>query len=282
MPHRGLVNYLHWCTRAYAMDAGCGAPVHSSIAFDLTITGLFGPLLAGRSVHLVAEDDSVEALASMLRQPGGFSVVKITPAHLSLLASELSPREAGGRALTFVIGGEELRAEHVAFWRTHAPDTVLVNEYGPSETVVGCCTYVVPRDASLPGRIPIGRPIWNTTVYVLDAHLEPVPVGVPGELYIGGDGLARGYLRRPELTGAAFIPHPFSADPEARVYKTGDLVRYLPAGALEFLGRIDDRSRSAASASSPARSRPAQRTPVHSRCGGRRGDFAHGDPRLLA
>jgi hypothetical protein len=176
----------------------------------------------------------------MLLHHPGFSLVKITPAHLAALSTQLLPEEAAGRTRRFIIGGEQLRAEHIAWWHTHAPDTILVNEYGPSETVVGCCTYEVPAGGSPPQHVPIGRPIDNTELFVLDEHREPVPIGVPGELCIGGDGLARGYLGRPDLTRAAFVPHPFSTEPGARVYRTGDLARYRPDGTLECLGRIDD------------------------------------------
>ncbi len=240
VPHRGLVNYLQWCRRTYDIASGCGAPVHSSLGFDLTITALFGPLLVGRTVHLLPHHDGAEGLASMLLRQEGFSLVKITPAHLAALSAQLLPGEARGRTRRFVIGGEQLRAEHIAWWRSNAPDTVLVNEYGPSETVVGCCTYEVPFEGPLPPYIPIGRPIDNTELFVLDDRREPVPIGVPGELCIGGDGLARGYLGRPDLTRASFVPHPFSAEPGARLYRTGDLARYRPDGTLEFLGRIDD------------------------------------------
>src|SRR6185295_2173933 len=128
----------------------------------------------------------------------------------------------------FVIGGENLLGETVRFWQEAAPDTVLVNEYGPTETVVGCCVYEVPANERVPGSVPIGRPIVNTQLYVLDRFLQPAPVGVPGELYIGGAGVARGYLKRPELTAEKFVPHPFSEHGGERLYRTGDLVRHLP------------------------------------------------------
>ncbi|MCL4850895.1 MAG: amino acid adenylation domain-containing protein, partial [Bryobacteraceae bacterium] len=238
IPHRGLMNYLSWCTRAYDVEAGSGAPVHSSISFDLTITGLFAPLLVGRSVELLPEG-RVESLGTLLKSRSNFSLVKITPAHLAMLGQELRPEEAAGKTRAFIIGGSNLLAEHIKFWQESAPETVLINEYGPTETVVGCCVYRVPQEKHPSGAIPIGRPIANTRLYVLDAHMQPVPVGVAGELYIGGDGVARGYLRRPDLTAEKFVPDPFSDEPGQRLYRSGDLARYLPDGNLEYLGRID-------------------------------------------
>ena len=237
--HLGLANYLGWCARAYAVHEGQGAPVHSSISFDLTITALLAPLIAGCRVDLLDEDLGVEQLSEALRCSRDYSLVKITPAHLRWLGDQLDPRDAGGRTRAFVIGGEALRPEHVEFWRRFAPDTVLINEYGPTETVVGCCVYRVPRDRPISGVIPIGRPIANTRLYVLNGNLEPVPVGVAGELYIGGAGVARGYLRRPGLTAERFIPDPFAPAPGGRLYRTGDMARWRADGNLEYLGRVD-------------------------------------------
>ncbi|MEA2629959.1 MAG: hypothetical protein QOE66_178, partial [Chloroflexota bacterium] len=237
--HLGLANYLSWCARAYAVQDGQGAPVHSSISFDLTITALLAPLIAGRRVDLLDEDLGIEQLSEALRQSHDYSLVKITPAHLQWLGDQLDPRDAEGRTRAFVIGGEQLRPEHVAFWRRHAPGTALINEYGPTETVVGCCVYRVPHDQPISGLIPIGRPIANTRLYVVNRNLEPMPVGVPGELYIGGAGVARGYLHGPGLTAERFIPDPFGTEPGGRLYRTGDLARWRPDGNLEYLGRVD-------------------------------------------
>ncbi|MBD2540823.1 non-ribosomal peptide synthetase [Coleofasciculus sp. FACHB-SPT36] len=239
IPHRGLVNYLSWCSQAYAIEAGKGAPVHSSLSFDMTITGLFSPLLVGNRVILLSEAQGIEALSIALRQGGDFSLIKITPAQLDLLRHQLAPEEVAGRTKAFIIGGENLLAQSTAFWQKFAPDTVLVNEYGPTETVVGCCIYQVPLGKHQSGSIPIGRPIANTQLYILDRHLQPVPIGVIGELHIGGAGVARGYLNRPELTAAKFIPNPFRDEPNARMYKTGDLARYRADGTIEYLGRCD-------------------------------------------
>ena len=240
IPHRGLVNYLSWATKAYEVAARGGAPVHSSIGFDLTITSLFSPLLVGRRVVLLPEHHGVDALSALLRREKDFSLIKITPAHLEVLSQELQPGEAARCAGAFIIGGEALWGEQLTFWCAHAPGTRLINEYGPTETVVGCCVYEVPAGSFPSGPVPIGRPIANTELYILDRHHQPAPIGVPGELYIGGMGLARGYLNSPELTADKFIDHPFSSEPKARLYKTGDLVRYQPDGTIEYLGRLDD------------------------------------------
>lgn len=240
IPHRGLVNYLAWCTQAYNIERGEGTLVYSSLAFDLTITGLFSPLLVGRRVELIQDSTTIESLSVAIRKNSNFSLIKTTPAQLLLLSQQLSRSEASGRTNAFIIGGENLLAETLTFWQTAAPETMLVNEYGPTETVVGCCIYKVPQDEPQSGSIPIGRPIANTQLYVLNQYLQPVPVGIAGELYIGGAGVARGYLNCPELTAEKFIPNLFSNEPEARLYKTGDLVRHRTDGNLEFLGRTDD------------------------------------------
>ncbi len=236
IPHRGLTNYLDWCLRAY--PSGGVAPVHSSLSFDLTVTSLFPPLISGGCVLLLPESLGVDALEWALKHAGEFSLLKITPAHLRMLNERLHPSEAAGKARALVIGGESLRAEHINFWLEHAPDTALINEYGPTETVVGCCVYVLPPGKK-EGTIPIGKPIQNARLYVLDEYMQLVPIGAAGELYIGGAGVARGYWNRPELTAARFLPDPFSTEPGARLYKTGDRARWLPDGNLEFLGRVD-------------------------------------------
>jgi amino acid adenylation domain-containing protein len=236
--HRSLVNYLTWCIREYDVASGEGSLVHSSIAFDLTITGLFAPLLAGKPVLLI-DDADPSALAQALRERRDLSLIKITPPHLKVLSHEIPAVESAGRTRAFIVGGENLLAADIAFWRRWAPETALVNEYGPTETTVGCCTYRVPRDFRDTGSVPIGKPIANTKLYVLDGYLNPLPPGVPGELYIGGDGVAAGYFNRPELTAERFIRDPFEGS-DSRLYKTGDIVRYLRDGNLEYLGRADN------------------------------------------
>jgi amino acid adenylation domain-containing protein len=240
IPHSGLANYLTWAIGAYGVEEGQSVPVHSSISIDLTVTSLYLPLLAGGKVELLREDAGAQNLIAALKKAENRNLVKITPSHLELLSQQLSPQQAASVTKTFVIGGEVLLAKNLELWREFAPATRLINEYGPTETVVGCCVYEVCPEDPRAGPVAIGRPIANTQLYILDRNLQPVPAGVKGDLYIGGDGVARGYLNMPELTQKNFIADPFSGKNGARLYKSGDLARYRKDGTLEFLGRVDD------------------------------------------
>ncbi len=236
IPHGGLANYLSWA-RSY-LDGVERALLHSPLTFDLSVTSLWAPLLAGVTVVLVPEGDEVEGLARALPQ-GGAALLKLTPSHLDALAALLPAGEPPLRGGALIVGGEALLGESLARWRTGNRRLRIINEYGPTETVVGCCIFEVP-EGEISGPIPIGRPIPHIRLYVVDAHLQPVPLGSQGELCIGGVGVARGYLGRPGQTAELFIPDPFSGEAGARLYRTGDLVRHLQEGILEFLGRRDD------------------------------------------
>ncbi|HYN84226.1 MAG TPA: amino acid adenylation domain-containing protein, partial [Pyrinomonadaceae bacterium] len=241
--HRGLVNYLHWAAAAYRVAEAGGAPVHSPVGFDLTVTSLYLPLLTGRRVALLAEEEGVEGLYASLRGGEEFSLVKLTPAHLEMLGrmweADADERALAGGTRALVVGGEALLARSLRVWRERAPGVRVINEYGPTETVVGCCVYEVKDGDEFADAVPIGRPISNTRLFILDGRGRPQPIGVAGELYIGGAGVARGYLNRPGLTAERFVPDPFSREPGARLYRTGDLARYRVDGEIEFLGRVD-------------------------------------------
>jgi amino acid adenylation domain-containing protein len=239
--HRGLANYLRWSSEAYESKVGAGAVVHSPIGFDLTVTSLWIPLISGTRVLLVGEGMGViEELAKSLEREEKFTLLKLTPAHLEPLAAELAKRSAAAGGLRrLVIGGEALHSEQLSWWSEHDAETQVVNEYGPTETVVGCCVYERAAGELVAGAVPIGRPIANTRLYVLDAGLELVPEGVCGELHVGGAGVSRGYLNRAGLTAERFVPDAFSNIAGARLYKTGDIVRWTREHQLEYAGRAD-------------------------------------------
>jgi len=247
--HAGLTNYLNWCLKAYAAPDGSGAPLHSSLSFDLSITSLFGPLAMGQRIVLAEGAARINGLAALLQSPIDLAWVKLTPSHARLLARQLSEGgadgELRGRIRKLILGGEGVSGKDLCFWRENSPETIIINEYGPTEATVGCCVHQVSSNVQELDSIPIGRPISNTRIYILDHNLEPAPPGVTGEIFIGGIGLARGYLARPALTAEKLIPNPClsgSLESDAsgsRLYRTGDLGRYRPDGSIEFLGRTD-------------------------------------------
>lgn len=235
--HGGVVNYITYAARRFDAARGGGAPINTPLAFDVTVTSFYPPLVSGTPIRLLPEGDDVEGLAAMLLKNRSLSLMKLTPSHLQALGQILPVHELHGRLGAIVAGGEPLPVNTVRVWQDHAPQTRIFNHYGPTEATVGCVVHEVVPESLQADTIPIGRPIANVRAYVLDARLEPVPVGVIGELYIGGVGLARGYLNRPGLTSERFVASPFG-DGE-RLYRTGDRVRYLAGGELEFMGRID-------------------------------------------
>jgi acyl-CoA synthetase (AMP-forming)/AMP-acid ligase II/acyl carrier protein len=194
-------------------------------------------LHGGKCVLAPAHTPSLQELGALIKQHD-ITTLWLTASLFNAVIDDVPETLSTVRQL--LIGGEALSVDHVRRALAVLPNTQIINGYGPTESTTFACCYQIPRqiEANLTS-IPIGRPISNTTVYILDRHLSPVPIGVTGELYIGGDGVARGYLNRPELTAEKFIPDPFSSHPGARLYRTGDLARYLPDGVIEFLGRLD-------------------------------------------
>jgi amino acid adenylation domain-containing protein len=239
VPHRGLTSYLDWAVETYRAGDGQGVPVHSSLGFDLTVTSLFAPLLAGSAVILIPERKGLEGLLATFVSGADFSLVKLTPSHLDAVTSWLDERSPAVRIGTLVVGGEALRAEAVARWRALAPRTRVINEYGPTETVVGCCIEEVGGEVGS-GTVAIGRPAPHSRLLVADSRRRLVPLGVSGELLVAGPGVAWGYLRRPRETAERFVPDPWGGEVGGRLYRTGDRVRRLADGRLDFLGRLDD------------------------------------------
>src|SRR5262249_44480758 len=215
------------------------APLHTSIGFDATITSLYVPLILGQRIVILPDEGSIEALAALLGRGTDLSIVKLTPAHLDALRKLLGTEASAVRARLFVVGGEALPASVAAFWREHAPTSRIVNEYGPTETVVGCCIHEVGGESVGAAAVPIGHPTPNTFLHVLDDALEPVPLGVTAELYIAGSQVGAGYLHRPGQTAERFVADPYAREPGARMYRTGDLVRWRADQVLEFVGRAD-------------------------------------------
>ncbi|MFF0487027.1 amino acid adenylation domain-containing protein [Streptomyces sp. NPDC004435] len=233
--HRTVQSYLAFARGAYP-GLATEALVHSPPSFDLTVTGIFGPLTAGGLVRVVDLEDDHQADAGLdHRTPPAF--VKATPSHLPILeASEETFSPTG----ELVLGGEQLTGEALASWRELHPGVTVVNEYGPTEATVGCMEYrLEPGDPTPSGAVPIGGPVPDARIHVLDGFLRPVPAGVPGEIYIGGEVLARGYLNRPGLSSTRFVADPFGP-PGARLYRTGDVAWWRPDGVLVYGGRVDD------------------------------------------
>ncbi len=241
--HRNASNYLSYAASTYARQT-VGSVVSLSLAFDAAVTSLFVPLLVGARQILLPDDDRViQALESLLFEQNEPLLFKLTPAHLDALSRIAVPARTSAVAHVLIVGGEQLTEPAVYALTRVLPHAVVVNEYGPTETTVGCSTRFIDDgyaySAERRGNVPIGRPIANTRLYVLDSQRNGLPVGVTGELYIGGDSVARGYLNQPELTAERFVADPYSADPQSRLYRSGDLVRWLADGNLEFIGRAD-------------------------------------------
>ena len=249
VPHRALAGFTGIACQAYGIGADDAVLQFASINFDASAEEIWPALVSGARLVLRTEEmlDSAAAFLGACRE-WGVTVLDLPTAYWHELAAEA----AGGgvelpEALRLVIiGGERALPERLRDWRAAFGDRVrLVNTYGPTEATV-VATLADLRapggdegGAASPRHVPIGRPLRNTRAYVLDPRGEAVPIGVPGELYLGGGGVARGYLDRPELTAAAFLPDPFGPEPGARVYRTGDRVRFRADGTLEFVGRVD-------------------------------------------
>ncbi|WP_223621891.1 amino acid adenylation domain-containing protein, partial [Lysobacter sp. ESA13C] len=235
--HRGLQNLIHWYRGAAQLTERDRMLVATSYSFDLTQKNLLSPLVTGGRLVLAFGHFDPDAIVRLIGRAGA-SVMNMTPsAFHSLIAADGQGALTGVRRV--ILGGEPIQAAPLLELKQPWPD--VVNGYGPSECTAVVASHVLGnRFDRYQGRsVPLGRPIPNTRIYILDARGEPTPIGVPGELYIGGVGVARGYLNRPELTAERFVRDPFSAVPEARMYRSGDLGRWLPDGTIEFLGRND-------------------------------------------
>ena len=244
--HRGVVNYLTFLARTYRLRGDDVALQLASPSFDMSVREIYGPLIAGGCVVLVGGGDARDPdhLLSKIEERRVTCLLGIVPTMLNALVEAAGVRGGDLRSLRLImVGGDVFPRESLLKARAVFPwGPVIVNQYGPTEITMIATHYPAPESQmGVSGEtIPIGRPIANTQIYVLDPHHQPVPVGVPGEVFIGGVGVARGYLNRPELTAERFVDDPYSAGGVHRLYKTGDRARYRSDGNLEFLGRLDD------------------------------------------
>jgi amino acid adenylation domain-containing protein len=256
--HQGLCNRVLWMQDAYRLTAADRVLQKTPFSFDVSVWEFFWPLIAGARLVLAKPEGHRDSayLVEVIAQEQ-ITTLHFVPSMLQVFLEEPS-FDACSSIKRVICSGEALSVDLQERFFAHL-DAELHNLYGPTETAIDVSFWACQQGGK-ERVVPIGRPIANTQIYLLDRHLQPVPIGVPGELHIGGVGLARGYLNRPELTVEKFIPNPFSNNreqgkekenlssvarsvfpsPSERLYKTGDLVRYLPDGTIEFLGRIDN------------------------------------------
>ncbi len=237
--HRQLCNYVRGVLDRLALPEGAVYASVSTVAADLGNTAIFAALCGGGCLHLVPQESATDpsAFRDYLRRHA-VDCVKLVPSHLSALLQEEGPEEVLPRRVV-VLGGEPCRWDLVARVLAAAPSLRVLNHYGPTETTVGVLTGDADAGDSGAASVPLTAPLANSRAYLVDAGLRPVPFWIAGELVVGGAGLARGYLGRPDLTAERFVPDPFSGARGARLYRTGDLARRLPAAGLEVLGRTD-------------------------------------------
>jgi amino acid adenylation domain-containing protein len=244
LPHAGLVNYAVNMARVYGMSPDDRVLQFCSVSFDIAVEELFIAWLSGATLVMKSEEMPLavpEFLPWAERQ--GITVLDLPTAYwhewMHHIPELKQPAPACLRLV--IVGGEKATTKAYASWASLLGRRIRwINTYGPTEASIAATAYQPRADDPIPEKIPIGRPVPNVRIYLLDPKLTPVPVGTAGELHIGGAGVAQGYLNRPELTAEKFIADPFSSEPGARLYKTGDLARYLPSGDIDFIGRTDD------------------------------------------
>ncbi|GFZ30328.1 hypothetical protein CSC2_08540 [Clostridium zeae] len=241
--HRSLINYKTWFSKTIGLSEADKSVLLSSYAFDLSYTTLYSALLSGCELHVISKDIYMEPdlLVSYFFE-NQITYIKLTPSLFSMIITSNKykklPMYSYLRAI--VIGGEAINVDDVENYLSRYPDTLILNHYGPTETTIGTAACLINRFniKEFKQRPNIGKPISNAKAYILGVNNELLPIGVAGELCIGGDGLARGYLYRDDVTKSKFIVNPFND--EEKLYKTGDLAKWLPDGSIEYLGRLDN------------------------------------------
>ncbi|MCP4155681.1 MAG: amino acid adenylation domain-containing protein, partial [bacterium] len=233
--HRNAVNYLCWGAKSYVQDRETSFPLFSSLSFDLTVTSLFIPLITGNKLVIYRDYEEGLLIEKVVRDNKA-NVIKLTPSHLKIVR-ELKCDTSSIRS--FIVGGEELKTDTAAeIYDFFDGNINIFNEYGPTETAVGCMIHAFDKNKDTGSAVPIGKPADNVQIYFLDKQLRPLPMGVIGEIYIGGKGVAKGYHKNDALSAEKFVDNPFA--PGEKMYKSGDLGRWNLDETLEFYGRCDE------------------------------------------
>jgi len=238
--HRSLVNYIWWAARVYSSGERLTWPLFSSLAFDLTVTTLFTPLITGGRILVYLGDPGVQSMVVLkVIEDNAVDIMKLTPAHLAMIRDRNLETT---RLRKFIVGGEDFKTELARDITKAIPHPIeIYNEYGPTEATVGCMIHRFDIDRDQSASVPIGVPAANAGIYVLSKAYQPAGPGIIGEMFVAGDGLARGYFNRPDLTEERFrtATDPRDGFSMLRLYKTGDLARWNSERRLEFLGRAD-------------------------------------------
>jgi fengycin family lipopeptide synthetase B len=234
IPHSALVNYIWWATKTYLQGEKLAFPLYSSLSFDLTATSIFTPLITGNTILIFPRKSEGYPIQEIVMD-NRVGILKLTPSHLSLIKDNDNRKS---RIKRLIVGGEALETNLARHIYDSFAGVEIYNEYGPTEATVGCMIHKFDPDEDNRSFVPIGRPAANVQIYILDQFLNPVSENVTGDLYISGDGLADGYLNREALNSEMFIPNPFIQG--KKMYKTGDLARWLPERLIEYLGRCDN------------------------------------------
>ena len=231
--NKSLVNYIYWCTKQYVTTTPCNFPLYSSIAFDLTVTSIYTPLISGNSIY-VYNNPNPELLIKEIVEDKKIQVLKLTPAHLTLLLDVATPDTCIKK---LILGGDILTAEICKAITNKLHNGIKIyNEYGPTEATVGCMIYEYSLLDDYVS-VPIGKPINNVQIYLFNSSMNLMPYNTIGEMYIGGDCLSKGYLNLPDVNKKSFVKNPFNEN--EILYKTGDLAKLHPNGSMEYIGRCD-------------------------------------------
>jgi amino acid adenylation domain-containing protein len=238
--HKSLLNYIFWLNKSMGSKPGDITPLMGSISFDATISSLLAPLLVGMSIEILSQNNRFSFLVRREERDRPFSYCKITPSHLKMMNHQLDSINHNLKLPhTLLIGGEALEGDSLDWWVDNSPDTQIINEYGPTETVVGCTAHKILAGSITKGKIPIGLPIDNTQIFIINSYGQILPHGSIGELVICGDGVGRGYHNMADTTAEKFVDLYLPSGKTLSAFRSGDLARWNAQGYLEYYGRKD-------------------------------------------